>query len=190
MRLPHPLPNDLAELIARRFRVIGEPMRIRLLDRLRDGEATVTELTEALGASQQNVSKHLAVLAEAGILGRRKDGNRVYYRVVDEGVFALCEARLRLPPAAARRAPRAHGRGGLVTTVAASSAPDPAAEHPEAVGPIGRLGRWTADHVRAVAIAWVVVAVGARLLRAEGRDARSRARAGRRTAPSRCRRAS
>jgi DNA-binding transcriptional ArsR family regulator len=92
MILPHPLPDDLAELIARRFRAIGEPMRIRLLDRLRDGEATVGELSVALSASQQNISKHLAVLAEAGILGRRKEGNRVYYRVVDEGVFALCEA--------------------------------------------------------------------------------------------------
>jgi len=91
LQLPHPVPNDLAELIARRFRVIGEPMRIRLLDRLRDGEATVNQLTEALGASQQNVSKHLAVLADVGIVGRRKDGNRVYYSVVDESVFALCE---------------------------------------------------------------------------------------------------
>jgi DNA-binding transcriptional ArsR family regulator len=92
MALPHPLPDDLAELIARRFRAIGEPMRIRLLDQLRDGEATVGELSAALAASQQNVSKHLAVLADAGILGRRKEGNRVYYRIVDEGVFALCEA--------------------------------------------------------------------------------------------------
>src|SRR5262245_10395775 len=92
MKLPHPLPDDLADLIARRFRVLGEPMRIRLLDRLRQDEATVGELSEALGASQQNVSKHLAVLAEAGILGRRKQGNHVYYRIVDEGVFALCEA--------------------------------------------------------------------------------------------------
>ena len=92
MTLPHPLPDDLAELIARRFRAIGEPMRIRLLDRLRDGEATVGELSVALSASQQNISKHLAVLAEVGILGRRKEGNRVYYRVVDDGVFALCEA--------------------------------------------------------------------------------------------------
>ena len=91
MNLPHPLPDDLAELIARRFRAIGEPMRIRLLDRLRDGEATVGELSEALSASQQNISKHLAVLADVGILGRRKEGNRVYYRVIDEGVFALCE---------------------------------------------------------------------------------------------------
>ena len=91
MALPHPLPDELAELIARRFRVIGEPMRIRLLDRLREGEASVNELTEALGASQQNVSKHLAVLADVGILGRRKEGTHVYYRIVDEGVFALCE---------------------------------------------------------------------------------------------------
>ena len=92
MVLPHPLPDDLVELIARRFRLIGEPMRIRLLDRLRDGEATVGQLSEALSASQQNISKHLAVLADGGILGRRKEGNHVYYRVVDEGVFALCEA--------------------------------------------------------------------------------------------------
>lgn len=90
-KLPHPLPDDLAELVARRMRVIGEPMRIRLLDRLRDGDATVTELTDALGASQQNVSKHLAVLAEAGVVGRRRDGNHVHYRIVDETVFALCD---------------------------------------------------------------------------------------------------
>ena len=91
MALPHPLPDPLVELIARRFRAMGEPMRIRLLDRLREGEATVAELTESLGASQQNVSKHLAVLADAGIVGRRKDGNRVYHRIVDDSVLAICE---------------------------------------------------------------------------------------------------
>jgi DNA-binding transcriptional ArsR family regulator len=89
--LLHPLPDDLVELIARRFRVIGEPMRIRLLDRLRDGEASVTELADALDASQQNVSKHLAVMADVGIVGRRKERNHVYYRIVDKGVFALCD---------------------------------------------------------------------------------------------------
>lgn len=91
MALPHPLPADLVELIARRFRVLGEPMRIRILDRLRDGEATVGELSVALPASQQNVSKHLAVLTDVGMLGRRKDGNHVRYRIADDGVFALCE---------------------------------------------------------------------------------------------------
>jgi DNA-binding transcriptional ArsR family regulator len=91
MPLPRPVPDELVELIARRFRVLGEPLRIKLLDRLRDGEASVNQLTAALGASQQNVSKHLTVLAEAGIVGRRKEGTHVYYRIVDEGVFALCE---------------------------------------------------------------------------------------------------
>jgi DNA-binding transcriptional ArsR family regulator len=91
MALPHPLPDDLAELIARRFRILAEPTRIKLLDRLREGEASVNELSEHLGASQQNVSKHLAMLAEAGMLARRKDRNHVYYRIADEGVFALCD---------------------------------------------------------------------------------------------------
>jgi DNA-binding transcriptional ArsR family regulator len=90
--LPHPLPDPLVELIARRFRVIGEPMRIKLLDRLRAGEATVHELTEATGASQQNVSKHLGVLHDAGIVARRKAGNQVFYRVADIGIFELCES--------------------------------------------------------------------------------------------------
>ena len=91
MPLPQPLPDDLVELIARRFRVLGEPMRIKLLDRLREGEASVNELSDSLDASQQNVSKHLAVMAEVGILGRRKEGTYVFYRIVDEGVFALCD---------------------------------------------------------------------------------------------------
>lgn len=91
MTLPHPLPNDLVELIARRFHVVAEPNRIRLLDQLREGEKSVNELAALLGAGQQNVSKHLAVLAEAGILARRRDGNHVYYRIVDDGVLDLCE---------------------------------------------------------------------------------------------------
>jgi ArsR family transcriptional regulator len=91
MALSHPLPEDLAELIARRFRALAEPMRVRLLDLLRDGEAGVNELAARLAASQQNVSKHLAVLADVGIVGRRKDGTHVYYRIVDEGVLGLCE---------------------------------------------------------------------------------------------------
>ena len=89
--LPRPLTGELADLIARRFRAIGDPLRIRILDLLRDGELTVNELAERLGAGQQNVSKHLAVLAEAGVLDRRKDGTRVYYRIADDGVLALCE---------------------------------------------------------------------------------------------------
>jgi DNA-binding transcriptional ArsR family regulator len=89
--LPHPLPDDLVELIARRLRLIAEPTRIRLLDQLRDGEQSVNSLAAAMGAGQQNVSKHLTALAEAGVLARRKDGNHVYYRIADASVLGLCE---------------------------------------------------------------------------------------------------
>jgi DNA-binding transcriptional ArsR family regulator len=89
--IPHPLPGPLVELIAQRFRVLGEPMRIRLLDRLREGEATVSELQEALGASQQNVSKHLGILHDAGMVSRVKRGNHTIYAISDPGVFELCE---------------------------------------------------------------------------------------------------
>ena len=90
MALPHPLPDELAELIAARFKLLAEPTRIRLLDRLRTGEASVQELATTVGTTQQNVSKHLAALAAGGVVGRRKEGNFVYYRVVDDGVWQLC----------------------------------------------------------------------------------------------------
>ena len=91
MPIPHPLPEPLVELVAQRFRLIGEPMRIRLLDRLRSDELSVGELAEALGASQQNISKHLTSLHQAGIVARRKEGNRVVYSIADESIFTLCE---------------------------------------------------------------------------------------------------
>jgi DNA-binding transcriptional ArsR family regulator len=91
MALQHPLSDEVVELIARRFRVMADPTRIKLLDRLRTGEASVQELTAFVGGTQQNVSKHLGVLADAGIVSRRKDGNFTRYRVIDEGVFRLCE---------------------------------------------------------------------------------------------------
>jgi DNA-binding transcriptional ArsR family regulator len=91
MALQHPLPDEIVDLIARRFRVMADPTRIKLLDRLREGEASVQELTDAVGSTQQNVSKHLGVLADAGIVARRKDGNFTKYRVVDDGIWQLCE---------------------------------------------------------------------------------------------------
>jgi len=91
MDVPHPLPDPLTELIAQRFRVLGEPMRIKLLDALRDGDATVGELVDRLGASQQNVSKHLGVLHQAGVVNRAKQGTFVRYSIADSGVFDLCE---------------------------------------------------------------------------------------------------
>jgi DNA-binding transcriptional ArsR family regulator len=89
--VPHPLPEPLVDLIADRFRVLAEPMRIKLLDRLRDGEATVHELQDAVGASQQNVSKHLGVLLRAGMVVRTKRGTSSVYSIADHGVFELCD---------------------------------------------------------------------------------------------------
>jgi DNA-binding transcriptional ArsR family regulator len=89
--MPHPLPEPLIELVAQRFRVLGEPMRIKLLDRLREGAASVSELQEALGASQQNISKHLAILHGAAMVSRTKQGNRTVYAISDPGVFELCD---------------------------------------------------------------------------------------------------
>ncbi|HEX8977801.1 MAG TPA: metalloregulator ArsR/SmtB family transcription factor [Solirubrobacteraceae bacterium] len=89
--IPHPLPERLIELITQRFRCLVEPMRIRLLDHLRGGEATVRELREATGASQQNISKHLGVLLSAGMVTRTKRGTSAVYAIADESVFELCE---------------------------------------------------------------------------------------------------
>ena len=89
--LPSPLPEPLVELIAQRFRLLGEPTRIKLLDALRAGPATVTELQAASDASQQNVSKHLGMLVDAGLVRRVKDGNRAYFSIADESLFDLCE---------------------------------------------------------------------------------------------------
>lgn len=66
-------------------------MRISLLETLRDGEASVRDLQQRTGASQQNVSKHLGVLLRAGVVGRRKEGNFSVYRIADPMVFSLCE---------------------------------------------------------------------------------------------------
>jgi DNA-binding transcriptional ArsR family regulator len=87
----HPLSPELIELVARRFRVLADPTRIRLLESLQEGEASVQQLTQALGCTQQNVSKQLGVLLQAGLVGRRRAGNYVFYAVADQSVFALCE---------------------------------------------------------------------------------------------------
>ncbi|HET9076882.1 MAG TPA: metalloregulator ArsR/SmtB family transcription factor [Acidimicrobiales bacterium] len=91
MGLPSPLPDALVEVIAQRFRVLSEPTRIRLLDALRGGPLTVAELQVEAGASQQNVSKHLAMLLDAGMVSRARDGNRARYSIADDSLFDLCE---------------------------------------------------------------------------------------------------
>lgn len=85
------LPDTLVDLIAQRFRALGEPSRIRILERLRDRAHTVQDLAEELGCTQQNVSKHLALLHSLGIVTRRKEGGFSYYAIGDESVLRLCD---------------------------------------------------------------------------------------------------
>ena len=85
------MPPAALELVAARFRMLAEPMRLRLLNELRDREMTVTALVEATGAGQANVSKHLSLLADAGMVGRRKEGLNVFYFIADGSLFELCD---------------------------------------------------------------------------------------------------
>ena len=82
---------EALELVASRFRVLGEPLRLRLLQQLALAEHSVSELATRLGTSQPNVSKHLKLMQEAGLVARRADKNSAYYSIADDSVFALCE---------------------------------------------------------------------------------------------------
>jgi DNA-binding transcriptional ArsR family regulator len=91
MAVPHPLPEPLVERIAARFRVLGEPMRIRLLEELRNGDRTLEQLAASAETTQPTAAKHLDALHGAGIVGKRTDGDQVVYSIADPTVFALCE---------------------------------------------------------------------------------------------------
>jgi len=100
MSRPHPVPQTrkrrvlsgaAIELISRRFAVLSEPMRLRLIHALFDGEKSVGGLVTEVGGTQANISRHLQTLTQAGVLGRRKDGLQVFYRVCDPAIVRLCE---------------------------------------------------------------------------------------------------
>jgi DNA-binding transcriptional ArsR family regulator len=88
---PKPLTQAQLALIAGRFKALGEPSRLQILQSLRLGERTVSEILEATGLGQANVSKHLQVLHSAGFVERRKDGVNTWYRLADQDVLRLCE---------------------------------------------------------------------------------------------------
>lgn len=79
------------ELIAARFRVLGEASRLKLILALQEGEKNVTELVEATSLNQGNASRHLQTLTDAGILERRKEGLSVIYAIADPTIFDLCD---------------------------------------------------------------------------------------------------
>ena len=85
------LSDEAFELVAARFRVLSEASRLKLLAALEGGERNVSELVEATGLTQANVSRHLQTLTAEGILGRRKEGLAVYYGIADDTVVDLCD---------------------------------------------------------------------------------------------------
>ena len=85
------LTEEAIQIVAERFRILSEPIRLRILQALQGGELTVTELTREIDISQPNASKHLRILQDAGVLRRDQRGNSVYYAIADDSIFELCE---------------------------------------------------------------------------------------------------
>jgi DNA-binding transcriptional ArsR family regulator len=85
------LSDEALAMVASRFRLLAEPTRLKILQTLGTGEMNVSELVEATGSGQANVSKHLGALLDAGIVSRRKEGLNAIYRVTDETIFELCD---------------------------------------------------------------------------------------------------
>jgi DNA-binding transcriptional ArsR family regulator len=85
------LSPQAIELVANRFKILSEPLRLRILQTLQSGEKNVTELTVLVESSQPNVSKHLKILQDAGVVNRQQNGNTAYYSIADQSIFTLCE---------------------------------------------------------------------------------------------------
>jgi len=116
------LSEELFEPVAERLRILADSTRLRILNALRGGELSVVEIVEAVGASQPNVSRHLALLLRAGIVTRRPQGRQAHYALVDPFVDRICEAicgSLRAHvDRQAQRLPRALGRPAPALTPA------------------------------------------------------------------------
>jgi DNA-binding transcriptional ArsR family regulator len=85
------LDDDALDLVARYFGALAVPMRLKIINSLRDGELSVGEITRAAGCTQANASKHLAVLAANGLVERTARGTSAYYRFADPRIYHLCD---------------------------------------------------------------------------------------------------
>lgn len=88
---PPPVSDEALELIASWFRVLSEPSRLRILRALEAGEKNITELVEATGLTQANVSRHVQSLADSGMVGRRREGLQVMCFIADPTITELCD---------------------------------------------------------------------------------------------------
>ena len=85
------LPPEALQQVAAYFQALAEPTRLQLLNLLREGERNVGELAQLTGYSAANVSRHLALLTQHGLLARESRGNSAYYRIADESIYGLCD---------------------------------------------------------------------------------------------------
>ena len=84
--------DEVFELAAEVFRVMSAPMRLKIISALCNGEKNVGQLLEEISTTQPNMSQHLNTLYKSGVLGRRRDGVQIYYRIINERVVTLCRA--------------------------------------------------------------------------------------------------
>lgn len=89
--MTHPIPDEFLERMAEKFRMLSDPTRLAILRSLMDGERNVSQVVDETGRNQANVSKHLKMLAEAGLVTRRKEGLQVFYALGDPLVDRLCK---------------------------------------------------------------------------------------------------
>jgi len=115
------LPTEALERVAAYFQTLSEPTRLQILNLLRDGERNVGELAELCGYTSANMSRHLAMLTQRGLVARDSRGTSVYYRIADESVYALCDL---VCGAIARQLERtAHGNAVFVQTARRAATP-------------------------------------------------------------------
>ncbi len=83
--------HEVFERVSNYFALLAEPMRLKILYTLCNGERAVADIVERTGSTQANVSRHLNMLYRAKVLARRKDGTQVYYRILDKSALKLCK---------------------------------------------------------------------------------------------------
>lgn len=84
--------DEVFEMAAEVFRVMSAPMRLKIISSLCNGEKNVSQLLEDIQTTQPNMSQHLNTLYQAGVLGRRREGVQIYYRIINDRVVTLCRA--------------------------------------------------------------------------------------------------
>ncbi|MEZ5398329.1 MAG: metalloregulator ArsR/SmtB family transcription factor [Bryobacteraceae bacterium] len=91
MAIPALSDEKLIAFAADRFRLLAEPMRLRILLHLENGECAAGEVARAVGGNQPNISRHLQALHRGGVVARRRDGNTIYYSIADPAIVGVCE---------------------------------------------------------------------------------------------------